>query len=102
MKWSILDVAGAELAEACHNYDLRRAGLGRELLEEARTAYGRIRQLPLAFPVIDQRARRCRVQRFPYNVLYCVFDDEILVVAIAHLRRDPTYWHDGVSVPEES
>jgi hypothetical protein len=32
------------------------------------------------------------VPRFPYRVVYRNRPDEIVVVAVAHLRRRPGYW----------
>lgn len=36
--------------------------------------------------------RRVVVHRFPYSVVYEVKAKELHVLAIAHHRRDPTYW----------
>jgi hypothetical protein len=50
----------------------------------------------LAFPELGQRftrrVRRFLVRRFPFGVLYQVADDEVFIVAVAHLRRRPSYW----------
>jgi len=32
------------------------------------------------------------VQRFPYQVVYRLSAEEIVIVAIAHLKRRPFYW----------
>lgn len=32
------------------------------------------------------------VRRLPYGVLYAEADEEIFVVAVMHLSRDPKYW----------
>jgi hypothetical protein len=37
-------------------------------------------------------SRRCRFNRFPYGLVYQVIDDEILILAVMHLHRYPTYW----------
>jgi hypothetical protein len=34
------------------------------------------------------------VNRFPYNVVYRIRDDDIYVVAVAHTSRRPNYWKD--------
>jgi len=37
--------------------------------------------------------RRALLEGFPYAVVYCEdSDDEIEIVAVAHLRRRPKYW----------
>jgi len=38
---------------------------------------------------------RARVlRRYPYTLLYRVQDDEVLLVAVAHQKRRPGYWHE--------
>jgi hypothetical protein len=32
------------------------------------------------------------IERFPYAVVYGIEDETIIVIAIAHTRRKPTYW----------
>lgn len=44
----------------------------------------------------DPQTRRVLVVRFPYHVVYQLGQDEIVVVAIGHLKRRPGYWqHRG-------
>jgi toxin ParE1/3/4 len=37
-------------------------------------------------------SRRLVLPRFPYNLVYEVHDDLLLIVAVAHQRRHPDYW----------
>ncbi len=39
------------------------------------------------------------VERFHYDVIYIVRDDEVLVVAVAHQRRKPGYWRRRLTDP---
>lgn len=41
--------------------------------------------------------RRVRVRRFPYQVVYLVIDNDVVVIAIAHDRRRPGYWAERLS-----
>jgi len=41
---------------------------------------------------IDQRHQQCPVKKFPFRVIFRSLHDEILVVALAHAKRRPTYW----------
>lgn len=92
MTYAFLAPARSELEEAVAVYNERRSGLGDELASEVEQALERIVQHPAAFPRLSRNTRRCRIPRFPYSVLYQVHQQEILVVAVMHLRRDPTYW----------
>ena len=43
-----------------------------------------------AYP--DPETRRVLVTRFPYQVVYRLGQDDLEIVAIAHLKRRPGYW----------
>jgi len=38
--------------------------------------------------------RRAKLHRFPYHLFFSVRDEEVVVLAIAHERREPGYWSD--------
>ena len=97
MTYSFLKPARAELQEAVDFYNERRSGLGAELLSEIEKVITRILRQPLAWTRMSRNSRCCRAKRFPYGVIYQIRDDEILIVAVMHLRRRPEYWRDRVS-----
>jgi toxin ParE1/3/4 len=37
--------------------------------------------------------RRFVLRRFPFNIVYRLFPDYLLIIAIAHQKRRPGYWH---------
>lgn len=97
MNLSILQVAELEAAQAALWYDEQRMGLGDEFLDELHAAFERIRETPTLFPELEHYAgthdvRRCRVKRFPYLAVFVNRPEELLIVAIAHVRRRPLYW----------
>ncbi len=96
MKVRFLVAALEELNEAVRFYNEQRTGLGREFRNEVRAAVDRISKFPEAWQPFSARTRRCLTQRFPYGIIYQVRDDEILVVAVAHLHREPGYWRTRV------
>ena len=59
---------------------------------EIYTAIERILSHPLVWTEIEKEVRRCLVSRFPYGVLYSVEPDQIYILAIMDLHRDPDYW----------
>jgi hypothetical protein len=44
----------------------------------------------------ERRLRATLLSRFPYAIVYKTSENEIHVVAIAHLSRRPAYWADRV------
>jgi hypothetical protein len=97
VKLSILREAELESAEAAAWYDDRQDGLGDSFLSEVAAALGRIRSDPLSFSRLETHigpydVRRCILKRFPYLVIFAPRPNEVLVVAIAHVRRRPLFW----------
>ena len=85
--------ADEELREAIDYYETSQQGLGEEFYLEVHAAIGRILSFPQTWPVLDGDIRRCLVHRFPYGVLYSVHPEGILILAVMHLRREPSYWN---------
>lgn len=86
--------AAEELSGAVRWYETRRPGLGGEFLDAVATAFSRIGTHPEIGTVTseDGRTRRLLVTAFPYQVVYRLRVDEVIIVAIAHLSRRPGYW----------
>jgi len=84
--------ARAELRAASRWYEQRRPGLGPEFARAVSRTILRIRQLPRSAPLTVAGARRARVERFPFGVVYLLHEDALIVIAIAHEHRTPDYW----------
>ena len=92
MEVRILAPAEAELLDAVTYYNGESEGLGYEFAAEARRTIARIIEHPNAWAPISKRTRRCRLNRFPYGILYQLRPETILIVAVMHLRREPEFW----------
>lgn len=92
MKAHFLSTAEAELAEALSYYSAEAPGLGARFLAEVETAVSLIEMHPLAWMPLSPRTRRCRVQHFPFGLFYQVRAEEIIIVSVMDLRRDPKRW----------
>lgn len=89
-----MPLAKAELDEAFAWYEDQVVGLGYEFLDAFDQSIRLIASFPELFEEIECGVRRCLVNRFPYGVLYGIDGDSIVVVAVAHLKREPTFWID--------
>ena len=89
-----LQAAGEEFAAAVQWYEQQRPGLGGEFFEAVSDTTTRVHNHPeIGAPLsADQRTRRVLVNRFPYQVVYRVLPHEIVIVAVAHVKRRPGYW----------
>ena len=97
------DPAAQEELDAAHDwYEDRSPGVGVEFVSEARQAVEQIATWPalgrpVSVPGTMREFRRTGLRRFPYGILYAIFDDKVVVVAVAHDRRRPGYWHERQS-----
>ena len=92
MTVQFLVLAQKELDDAVDWYNGQATGLGREFLDEVDRAIRRIVSFPMSCPEIEPEMRRCLLARFPYGLIYGINQDIIVVVAVAHLHREPRYW----------
>jgi hypothetical protein len=96
MKINFLEIAEIELDEAIDYYNYESPGLGDAFLNEVLNALDRIGEFSEAWQRSSKRTRRCQTRRFPYGIIYQIRDNEILVIAVAHLHRKPGYWEDRI------
>ena len=81
--------AEADVRVAFDWYEHQREGLGSEFLGELTKAEDEARANPLAFSLLRRDARRLSLRRFPYQLIYRVVDDVVVVLACFHGRRSP-------------
>ena len=77
--------AEAELLDARAWYEEERVGLGALFAAAIETTVTLILQNPLAYPRVKDDTR-------PYAVYFRRIDDEIVVLAVMHGRRNPRRW----------
>lgn len=92
MNARLTSAAEHELWEAADYYESREEGLGAEFVLKVEEAVKRIVLHPLAWTAMSPRTRRCRTKRFPYGVFYQIRPDEIMILSIMDMRRDPKGW----------
>jgi mRNA-degrading endonuclease RelE of RelBE toxin-antitoxin system len=94
MKIEIIEIARREYDEAKEFYEIEQPDLGTQFEEQIRYSLLRIQQHPQAWPPERKEIRRYIVHKFPYKILYSIQNDTIVVLAFAHLHRQPDYWVD--------
>ncbi len=93
-KVRLLAPAITEYRDAVSWYRASGPGIAERFIEELRSAREQIVERPHAWHPIIPGIRRFRLRRFPYGIIYAVEPDAIVIVAIAHLHREPEYWRD--------
>ena len=94
MKARFLLPARLELNEAVRYYNAQRLRLGEEFRDEAWETVRRIKEFPQAWHPLGGAIRRCQMRGFPFGVIYEPSEIEIVIIAIAHLHREPEYWRN--------
>ncbi len=92
MKVEFFEPAKTEFTEAVLYYNDQSEGLGYEFAVEVKRTIERIVQYPEAWSQLSKRTRRCRTNRFPYGLIYQIHENNILIVAVMHLSRNPVSW----------
>ena len=73
-------------------YESQRIGLGEDFLLALEESYSKISRTPRVYQIIHKIVRRKLLRRFPYGVFFVLQDDEVIVIAIMHTRRQPNEW----------
>ena len=81
--------ADIELAEARLWYSLQHEGLDVALMERVDQTLRTIAMAPRAYPIVYRNLRRAVLRQFPFAIFYESSENEIIVFAVFHSRRDP-------------
>ena len=73
-------------------YEDQQPGLGTRFLDELDLVFQRIAESPLQFPRLEGDVRRALLRRFPYGVYFLTETEEVKVLAVLHLHRQPDMW----------
>jgi hypothetical protein len=97
MTVKFLDSAQLEFHDSVNYYNEQSFGWGFEFALEIQKTINRIVLYPNAWVQISKRARKCKCNRFPYSVIYFFDNDEIIIVALMHSKRNPGYWFNRIN-----
>jgi hypothetical protein len=86
--------AAIELADAFDFYEIQLQGLGKEFITELEETIQLISNFPELWSENSKHTRKAVLKRFPYNLVYSVYYDNIYIIAVAHQNRKPEYWID--------
>ena len=84
--------AATELSESAQWYAERSQRAARSFLVAVDVAVASIIDDAKRFVWIDDRHQSCSVIKFPFQVVFRLDGDRIVVIAVAHAKRPPGYW----------
>ena len=86
----IRPLAVIEVLEAFDWYELQREGLGADFLEELDAFYASMLRNPSSYGFYDKPVRQGKINRFPYLVVFEIFDESVVVYSVFMSRLDPS------------
>jgi toxin ParE1/3/4 len=87
-----VEEAQEEFFEQILFYEQREIGLGDRFRAAVEAAVLMAAMHPNMGSPWRQNTRRVFPRDFPYSIVYRAVEAELVVVAIAHFKRRPTYW----------
>ena len=84
--------ASEEFNEALRHYAAISPELGGRFYDEIERLIAEARTHPKAFRVIRPPVRRHFTREFPYGILYVERPEDIWILAVMPLHREPDYW----------
>jgi plasmid stabilization system protein ParE len=92
MKLQFLEIAAQEMEQSSVFYEKQKKGLGTDFLARLADALRQCEEFPESGTLVAPNVRRMLVSRFPFGVYYRIQDEEIIIVAVGHLRRKSGFW----------
>jgi plasmid stabilization system protein ParE len=92
---SVLPAAETEILEAFTWYFERSPVAARAFRTEVFSAMDRLAEDPTMWPRDAEGVHYYVLNRFPYTLHYEITASVVTVLAVAHQRRRPRYWHPG-------
>ena len=86
--------AEAEIFQALGWYGERSALAARAFVQELSSMVMLASRSPESWPRSVGNTRRIVFPRFPFDLVFRLSGETIEIVAVAHQRRRPTYWHN--------
>jgi hypothetical protein len=92
MNYSFHPEAKEEFFKAISYFEECQKGLGLSFSKEIFSTMQRIIHFPSAWSKFSKNTRRCLTNRFPYGVIYQIKGEEVIIIAVMQLNREPGYW----------
>lgn len=89
--------AQADLVSAVRWYVGQRVSLGQAFRTAVKAAMSSAIEQPQRHRRVHGDVRVIRVQRFPYRVFFVEERENLVVIAVLHVRREPGVWQERAS-----
>ena len=85
------------MEEAVAWHEARNPRVARRFEDAVTAALDRVAQVPEMYALVDDQHWLCPVRKSQYLIVYRYEPDtnEVVVIAVAHAKRDPPAWQPG-------
>lgn len=84
--------ARQDLFAAAAYYNAESPGLGEEFLRVVDDVVAEVSAHPRIGSPYEDTTRQVVLPRFPFNLIYHLEAETVVITAVAHHRRDPEFW----------
>lgn len=85
-------IAQAEYDSDADYYEHQRRGRGVRFVAAVNRVLEQLAAHPDRWPEVEPGVRLAPVRRSPYGIIYQVWPDHVMVLAVFHMARDPAEW----------
>ena len=86
----VLESVYSEILEAALYYENKQEGLGQKLYDNFENILLEIEKRPLTFQKTRNNYRHALLSRFPYLVIFHIYENKILVFKLIHSKKHPS------------
>lgn len=86
--------AQIEMIKAAEYYERQQLDLGKRFLLNIQEKIRHIRLNPFIYSSLESNLRKCRLDKFPYGIIFRSTKKEIAIIAVVNLKRKPGYWKE--------
>lgn len=94
MNYAFHPAAEAEFLDSVSFYNSKISGLGEAFIVEFEILASLIGAFPKGWQIaLEPNVRKAPLNRFPLSIVYREYETGFQVLAVAHDKRRPQYWH---------
>ena len=96
MNVKFIEPALLEMDDAIKYYNEQLDSLGNRFYSEVIATIALIQLFSDSWNQCSLNTRKAILKAFPYNLIYAMDSDTIVIIAVAHHHRKPDYWIDRI------
>ena len=88
----VRDEAEDDFKEAFDWYELAKEDLGKRFILLVRDYINNLKSYPEQHQIIHKNKRGVYIKDFPYQIIYSIFENDVVIFSVFHTKRNPKIW----------